>query len=93
MSSSHEGILRVSARAKYEIYKGRVVRACAGLNANGRWQPIVNIQLGAGLTDRVEVLMDEAFRTAAEAKRRSLFRAKQLVDTNAAGDWSPPSSL
>ena len=82
---SSKGILRVSARAKYVIYKGRVVKAGAGLNSDGCWQPLVKIQLGAGLTDSVEILMDEAFRTAAEAKRRSLHHAKQLVDTDAAG--------
>ena len=80
MMSLRKAIVRNRTRAKREIYKGRVVQAWARLISTGQWQPIAYIQLGAGLTDAVEIPIPETFGTAAEARGCSVWRAKQVID-------------
>jgi hypothetical protein len=80
-----KGIVRHRTRAKREFYKGRVVQGQARQTATGRWQPIIYIQLGAGMTDSVSIQIPETFGTAAEAKGCSVFRAKQLIDSGGLG--------
>ena len=85
MTILRKGIVRNRTRAKREIYKGRVVQAWARLISTGQWQPIVYIQLGAGLTDAVEIPITETFGTAAEARGCSVSRAKQVIDAGLIG--------
>jgi hypothetical protein len=71
---------RNDPRARYQVYKGRIVRECARQTSSGFWQPVIYIQLGGGLTDSVQLPVEETFSTPGEAKRCSVEQAKSLID-------------
>ena len=70
-----KGNVRYRTREKRLVYKGRVIQGRAHQTAARQWQPIIYVQLGAGLTDSVKIPLPETFGTAAEAKG-SLCRAR-----------------
>ena len=74
-------IPRFKTHAKREIYKGRVIQGCARPVQTGYWQAIISIQLGGGLTDIIQIPVEQTFATALEAERFSVVRAKHLIDT------------
>jgi membrane protein involved in colicin uptake len=70
----------IRSRMKRELYKGRVVQACARQTPGGNWQPIVSIQLSGGATEICQAAVDEEFQSLKEANRRSRLLAERLID-------------
>jgi hypothetical protein len=70
----------IRSRMKREIYKGRVVQACALEAAGGTWQPIISIQLSGGATEIFQAAVDEQYQSKREANTRSTLLAKRLID-------------
>lgn len=83
MRGAPSGQRPIRSRTKRELYKGRVVQACARQTPGGKWQPIISIQLGGGATEIYQAAVDEEFQSVTEANRRSRFLAKRLIDEGA----------
>lgn len=54
------------SRTKRELYKGRIVQACALRTEAGKWQPVISIQLSGGDTDFYQTIVEEEFTRRGE---------------------------
>jgi hypothetical protein len=68
----------IRSRMKRELYKGRVVQACARQTPGGNWQPIISIQLSGGATEIYQAAVDEDLRTLKEANSRFRLLGKRV---------------
>jgi hypothetical protein len=64
------------------LYKGAIIQTCAVRKDEEGWQPVISIQAAAGVTDLLQIVLDELCPTKADDKRRSIEAAKRLVDSN-----------